>query len=251
MTTQNNKPYLITIIVLLLIIIGGGIFFVIQGQNQTAQSEEHTITPPPVPNPHDDEEADTFTMDTPLGTLECVKDQIPDADYCNIDSSKILNAKKGVTYTLTDLSEQESKESDFEKLAKIEIDQTDGKQAKITFNKDVVDRYYNIQNYDYTITVPFSRKALSYKIAGFGQGVGDEYIFFLMEDGTIDMLRVYAILNDKNYSAHRIDGVEKVTTILGGNSHDEYSSSHTNFAVRKDQTAYDLATLLPSWGTTN
>lgn len=252
MTKQSNTPYIVTIAILILVIIGGGIYFLFFNKpNEISWSKDSTITPPPTANTDDDEKSETFTQNTPLGTLDCVKDQIPGADYCKIPNSKILNARKNFSYTLTELSESDSENSDFEKIAKIEIDKTDGKQARITFNKEVVDRYYDIKNYDYTITVPFSRKALSSKIAGFGQGVGDEYIFFLMEDGTIDMLRVYAILNDKNYNAHRIDGVKDVTTILGGSSYDEYSGGHTNYAIRKDQTAYDLVSLLPSWNTSD
>jgi len=253
-TTSNNsnKIYLTIIIILLLVIIGGGIFFFTRNNNSNSKSDDnHTINPTPTANTDDDENAETFEKDTPLGKLQCVKDQIPEADYCNIPTSKILNARKNFEYTLTELSQEESQSSDFEKLAKIEIDKDDGKEAKITFDKNVVDRYYDVKDFSYTITVPFSRKALSSKIAGFGQGVGDEYIFFLMEDGTIDMLRVYAIINDKNYNAHRIDGAKDVVTILGGSSYDEYSGGHTNFAVRKDQTAYDLASLLPSWGSSD
>ena len=253
-TSSNNKPYLITIIILILIIIGGGIFIFTQNNSNNNNKEsdsDHAINPTPTANTDDDENAETFEKDTPLGTLQCVKDQIPGADYCNIPNSKILNARQRFSYTLTELSKADSDNSDFEKLAKIEIDKDNGKEAKITFDKNIVDRYYDIKNYSYSITVPFSRKAISSKIASFGQGVGDEYIFFIMEDGTIDMLRVYAILNDKNYNAHRIDTVKDVTAILGGSSYDEYSGGHTNYAIRKDQTAYDLASLLPSWGTSD
>ena len=250
-TQHSNKPYIITIIILLAIIVGGGIYFLFIQKKDESESKaaETTITPPAVADITDDEEATTFTKDTLLGKLECVKDQKPDADYCKIDSSKILNARKGSTYTLTELTKEDSLNSDFEKLAKIEIDKDDPKLAYITFDKDVVKRYYGIDGYSYKITVPFSRKAVSSKIAGFGQGVGDEYIFFIMEDGTIDMLRVYSMLHDKKYDPYVIKGVNKVASILGGNSYDEYTGGHTNFAIRSDSTAYDLASLLPSWNT--
>lgn len=242
----NDNVYIAIITVLTVVIIAGGAYFLFF--QKKGDGEENTISGPTVADITDDTDATTFTKDTPLGQLECVKDQKPDADYCKIDSSKILNARKGTAYTLTELSKEDSQASDFEKLATIKIDEKDGKEAKITFNKEIVKRYYGIDNYSYTITVPFSRKAVSAKIAGFGQGVGDEYIFFLMEDGTIDMLSVYSMLNDKKYDPFVIKGVSDVTVILGGSSYGEYAGGHTNFAVRKDKTAYDLQTLLPNWG---
>ena len=249
--SNNNKPYIITILILLAIILGGGTYFLFfqnRGSSGGTQNEEKTIDPPAVADITDDKEAETFKKDTPFGELDCVKDQRPEADYCLVDSSKILNAYKDFTYTLTELYAEDSFVSDYDKLAKIEIDKEDPKIARINFDKDLVKRYYDKEGLNFTITVPFSRKALSYKIAGFGQGVGDEYIFFLMEDGTIDMLRVYTMLNDKKYDPYVIKGVKDVVTIVGGSSYNEYSGGHTNFAVRKDKTAYDLMSLLPSWG---
>ena len=144
MTSSNNtKPYLFIIIILLLVIIGGGIYFFTQNNNSKSD-DSHTINPTPTANTDDDENAETFEKDTLLGKLQCVKDQIPGADYCKIPNSKILNSRKDFSYTLTELSKEDSDSSDFEKLAKIEIDKNDGKQAKITFDKDVVDRYYDV-----------------------------------------------------------------------------------------------------------
>ena len=253
MSTQNsnNTPYIIIILILLAVILGGGTYFLFfqnRGNSSETTSEEKRIDPPAVADITDDEEATKYKKDTLLGELECVKDQKPDADYCLIEDGKILNPYKGFQYTLTELTKEDSLQSDFEKLAKIEIDKDDPKIARINFDKDMVKRYYDMDGLNFTITVPFSRKALSSKICGFGQGVGDEYIFFLMEDGTIDMLRVYSMLTDKKYDPYVIKGVKDVTAILGGSSYSEYSGGHTNYAVRSDKTAYDLMSLLPSWG---
>ena len=212
------------------------------------KKSEATIETPPVADVTDDEKATIITKDTLLGKLECVKDQLPDADYCKINSSKIRNARAGVTYTLTELTKDDSLASDFEKLANITIDKNDAKEVKVTFNKDVVERYYGTKNYGYTISISFDRDIASTKIAGFGQGVGDEYIFFLMKDGTLDILRISSMLRDKNFNPYCIKGIDHIVAVLGGSSYDDHTGGHTNFAVRDDQTAYDLATLLPSWG---
>ena len=246
--SNNNKLLIGIIVVLVAIIIGGGSYFLFFKKDVEKKKEETSISAPTVADVTDDKDAETKERDTALGKLECVKDQLPDADYCKIDSSKIQNKRDGITYTLTELSKDDSLASDFEKLAKITIDSKDAKQVKIVFNKDVVERYYGTKNYGYTIDVTFDRDVTSTKIAGFGQGVGDEYIFFLMKDGTVDILQIATMLKDKNFNPHRIKGVENVEVILGGSSYSEYGGGHTNYAIRKDKTAYDLQTLLPSWG---
>ena len=122
-------------------------------------------------------------------------------------------------YTLTELTKDDSLASDFEKLAKITIDKDDAKKAEIRFDEKIVKQYYGEAGLNYPIYVTFSREIVSTKIAGFGQAVGDEYIFFIMKDGTVDMLRVYSMLKDKKYDPYVIKGVSNVTAILGGSNY--------------------------------
>lgn len=251
---SNNTPFVITIIILCAIIIGGIIFFIIYQSNNSGSNsststnpEEARIVPPAVADITDDDAATVTSKDTLLGKLDCIKDQDPSADYCKIDSSKIRNARQGTTYTLTELSKEDSLESVFEKIADITIDKNDAKQIKVTFNKDVVERYYDTKGYGYTISISFDRDVASTKIAGFGQGVGDEYIFFLMKDGTLDVLRISSMLKDKNFNPYRIKGIDNIVAVLGGSEYTEYGGGHTNYAVRSDQTAYDLVSFIPSW----
>ena len=240
--SPSVKPYIIIIFVLVAVIIGGGIYFIFFNKNK---SEETSYNPAPeTANITDDTDSSTYTKDTLLGKLDCVKDQIPDADYCKIDSSKILNARKGITYTLI------NDVTDFDKLAKVEIDKTDAKKVTIKFDEKLIERFYDVKGLNYPIYLTFSRDIASYTISGFGQGVGDEYIFFIMKDGTVGMLSVYSVVKDKKYDPYYVKGVKDVTTIVDGASYDEYSGGHTNFAVRSDKTAYDLQPLLPGWGAT-
>ena len=250
---NSSTPYIITIVILAAIIIGGGAYFLFfhdkgnDNSSDTAKTDTE-VKPPAVADITDDDQITTTTKNTLLGSLECVKDQLPDADYCKIPSTKILNARAGEIYTLTELTKEDSANSDFEKLAKITIDKDDAKQIKIEFNKDIVEKFYATKNYGYTISISFDRDVAATKIAGFGQGVGDEYIFFLMKDGTLDILRVSTMLSDKNFNPHRIQGIDHIVAVLGGSAYDEKTGGHTNYAIRDDQTAYDLQMLIPSWG---
>lgn len=239
MATPNstNRPYIITIFLLTLIIIGGGIYFMFFYKDESEY--KHSLTPDTA-DTTDDKDAETYTKDTLLGKLTCVKDQKPNADYCKIESSKIVNATKGFTYTLTDNDE------DLQKLAKIEIDKDDASKATIRFDEKMVERYYGEKGLNFPIYLTFSREIASYKIASFGQGVGNEYIFFVMKDGSVGMASVYTMLKDKNYNPYFVKGVSGVTAIVSGSSYGEYGGSHTNYAVKSDKTAYDLQTLLPS-----
>ncbi|MDO5480680.1 MAG: hypothetical protein Q4F58_03375 [Candidatus Saccharibacteria bacterium] len=234
--SSTNKPYIITIFLLTLVIIGGGIYFLFFCKNTT----EYKPLTPDTADTTDDKDAETYTKDTLLGKLTCIKDQKPGADYCKIESSKIVNAAKGFTYTLTDNDE------DLQKLAKIEIDKDDSSKATIKFDEKMVERYYGEKGLNFPIYLTFSREIASYKIASFGQGVGDEYIFFVMKDGSVGMVSVYTMLKDKNYNPYFVKGVKDITAIVSGSSYGEYGGSHTNYAVRDDKTAYDLQTLLPN-----
>ncbi|MDO4753298.1 MAG: hypothetical protein Q4A36_03665 [Candidatus Saccharibacteria bacterium] len=242
--SSNNKPYIITIFILIAILIGGGVYFLFFHKNNNSGADRNTMSPPAVANITDDTDATTFTKDTLLGKLDCIKDQKPEADYCIIDNSKILNAKKDITYTLTNNTD------DFAKLAKVEIDKNDTKKATVKFDEKIIEQFYGVKGLNYPVYLTFSREIASYKIAGFGQGVGDEYIFFIMKDGSVGMLSVYSVVEDKKYDPYYVKGVKDVTAILEGSSYDEYSGGHTNYAVTKNQTAYDLETLMPGWNTT-
>lgn len=235
---STNKGYIFTIFILTLIIIGGGVYFLFFYKNNTEY--KHSLTPDTA-DTTDDKDAETYTKDTLLGKLTCIKDQKPNADYCKIDSDKIVNAGKGFTYTLTD------NDGDLQKLANIEIDKDDSKKATVRFDEKMVERYYGEKGLNFPIYLTFSREIESYKIASFGQGVGNEYIFFVMKDGSVGMVGVYTMLKDKNYNPYFVKGVKDVIGIVSGSSYGEYGGSHTNFAVKNDKTAYDLQTLLPTY----
>ena len=253
---NSHTPYIITIVILVAVILGGGAYFLFfhnkGNDNSSNESKADTdIKPPAVADITDDDQTTTVTKNTLLGNLDCIKDQLPEADYCKIPTTKIRNAREGETYTLTELTKEESGTADFEKLAKITIDKNDAKQVKIEFDKNMVEKFYDTKNYGYTVSISFDRDVVSTKIAGFGQGVGDEYIFFLMKDSTVDILRVSTMLSDRNFNPHRIQGVDHVVAVLGGSTYNDITGGHTNYAVRDDQTAYDLMTLVPSWGLGN
>ena len=118
--------------------------------------------------------------------------------------------------------------------------------ATIRFDEKMVEQFYGEKGLNFPIYLTFSREIDSYKITGFGQGVGDEYIFFVLKDGNLAMVSVYTMLKDKNYNPYMVKGVKDITAVQGGSSYGEYGGGHTNFAVTKDKTAYDLQTLLPS-----
>lgn len=234
---SNNKPYIFTIIILVLIIIGGGVYFLFFNNGNQVE-HKHSLVPDTA-DTTDDKESTTYTKSTLLGELECVKDQKPSADYCKIDSSSIINAQKGFTYTLTD------NDADLQKLATIVIDKDDNKKVTVTFDEKMVEHYYGEKGLNYPIYFTFSREVESYKIASFGQGVGNEYIFFVMKDGYLGMVSVYTMLKDKNYNPYMMSNVKDVTAVVSGSSYGEYGGSHTNYAVTSNKMAYDLLPLLP------
>ena len=69
-----------------------------------------------------------------------------------------------------------------------------------------------------------------------------------MKDGSVGMVSVYTMLKDKKYDPSFVKGVKGVVAIQGGSSYTDNFGGHTNFAITNNKTAYDLQTLLPSWG---
>ena len=220
---STSKFYIAIIFILTAIIVGGGIYFIFFYKNDN--NGYHRPLAPDTANTDDDDNATTYKKDTLLGELECVKDQKPDdkkIEIFKIDNSKILNAQKGSTYTLT------FNDGDFDKLAKVEIDKDDAKKATIRFDEKMVEQFYGEKGLNFPIYLYFSREIDSYKITGFGQGVGDEYIFFVLKDGIVAMVSVYTMLKDKKYDPYMVKGVKDITAIQGGSRYGEYGGGHTN-----------------------
>ena len=96
------------------------------------------------------------------------------------------------------------------------------------------------------------------KKGGFGQAVGRETIFYVLEDGTVEYTPVYDDLqnnwndsdNSKKFNSYgKVKKIENISYLTGMNalakySEESYSGYYTTAAVRNDGSFYDLNEIL-------
>lgn len=96
----------------------------------------------------------------------------------------------------------------------------------------------------------FNKKILQVKISGFGQAVGDEYIYYVMEDGTVEYTPIFNELKDNWNSGNALkkhttmSGVSEVSYISGADVVNGTTGHYTTIAVKKDGSFYDLQPIL-------
>ncbi len=85
-------------------------------------------------------------------------------------------------------------------------------------------------------------------VGGFGNGMGDETMLFLMEDGTVEYMPIMKAYEEKSYHSYgKIPGVENVIKFMHGDySHIPYGPYRNVFAQRADGKFYSLAEILGS-----
>lgn len=87
-------------------------------------------------------------------------------------------------------------------------------------------------------------------VGGFGNGMGNETMLFLMEDGTVEYMPIMKAYKEKNYRSHgKIPGVENVIKFMNGDYyHIPYGPYSNVFAQRADGKFYSLAEILYETG---
>lgn len=99
------------------------------------------------------------------------------------------------------------------------------------------DTPYNVEKK----TIKTSKNIQEVYSAGIGQGLSDSYMFFLLEDGTIEYLNIYkAIVETKDFTVNKIAGIKDVVKFYQVDCYDEMSGGVTVLAQRNDGKFYDL-----------
>lgn len=125
---------------------------------------------------------------------------------------------------------------------------SDQKSVRINIQSYAIKNIYQLNISDFTKVIKFDKKVLQIFFGGFGQAVGDEYIFFLMEDGTVEYVPFYEELSkwsslsdsEKMNSHGAVTGVDNVVGLYGLTVDSEYSGYNSVGAARKDGTFYNL-----------
>ena len=176
---------------------------------------------------------------TKVETVEKIvyKYQLP-----KIDESKCINVKEQ-TYNV--------------KRNSISIFQTcqatveNKKEVSLRINGDIVKKMHNLDisvdkfGYLERVINNFEGSVVDVKVFNVGQGVGNEVIFFLMEDGTVEYMElIKAMQKDEYKSQGKIKGVEGVVEInLAYGSR----NFHSPIGVKEDGSFYDLWLMIATW----
>ena len=125
--------------------------------------------------------------------------------------------------------------------------------VSISYNPIKLADLYQISNDENTsknyveVSIPFpNQKVIDIYIMGFGQAIGYETIFFLMEDGSVEYLPIrYAFKNKKFESYGKIEGIKDVIKI------ENFSVGYKNgggwiaiFGITSEGSYYDISEVL-------
>lgn len=123
----------------------------------------------------------------------------------------------------------------------------DGNTVTLSFCSEDLEYYYPdvvAPSCEDEQTITFSQGVIDVFTGGFGQSVGGEVVFFLLEDGTVEFMPLHdALLNDRYESYGKVEGVENVVRLTTvGVNYQNYIGGHvTTIAIRADGSFYDLA----------
>lgn len=161
-----------------------------------------------------------------------------------LDVNKCLNKEENVTYSF-------SRNASFEGVTcKI----TSPKEVAIDVDWSAIENFYGTnfsgQNPN-AVTIDskkinFSKNIIDVYIYSMGQGLGQESILFLMEDGSVEYIPLYKALEQNNFRSYgALEGVEGIVEILNGTTSVNGNSS---FAIKQDGSFYNLSPILRNTG---
>lgn len=246
---ENRSKVIIAILSGLLVIVGiVAVYFGISlsGMDVIVNNLENELASNESNQNSDEVQVKDESVDDTSNKLEATEKQI--YKYLpNINEGKCLNAKENVNYTI-------SRSADFSGLTAYIRD--DGKTVGFNVNGNLIkDKYpdVNITEYkEYSIT-NFSKKVVKVYIEGMGQGVGNEVLYFLMEDGTVEYMPIYQTLKAQEFKSYgKLENVSNIVEVATGTaqaSEDETGNGpgwNTVFAINYEGDYYDIGDIVES-----
>lgn len=230
MKSKINKPKnkLLPVVLILSVLtlagIGTSVFFGIQNSDKDSEivrlknqlsSQTPTTPDEPTDNPDDDSE-------TPDDSEE-ITSEIRNKVLASVPSNLVLGNKKpldseyDMTYSIgTSLDSSNSAFS-------VGLDLTTN-QTTLTLNWDRIKEYYPYLTTSKTGTENISDLGLSGKptdilLTGFGQAVGYEVLFYLMEDGTVEYIPLAKAAKEENFRSYgKLPNISNVIKFYSGSS---------------------------------
>lgn len=166
----------------------------------------------------------------------------------NIDSTKCLNPTEGYSYDVIRST------SGLNGAFNVFLESSD--KVIVNYAPGNISTYFPQLNLGDSKTaiekeIIFSNKKVkNIYFDGWGQAIGCETLFFIMDDGSVEyMPLVDALINNKFVSYGKVDGVENVVEMLSGSIRFvEGGGAHVVVAVTEEGSFYDVSTILNKTG---
>lgn len=193
------------------------------------------------------------------GEKEDKKEETPKTfDLANFDSTKSLNKKSNIKYgeTATEANTVMSKPNTSPVVNYISVELQDSKkEAVISANWD--EMLYNGKSKEYTYTISnFDKKISKVYVTGWGQAIGSETVFYIMEDGTLEYTPVpYNVVKEaannngsitlkSNGKVPNVEDVVMIATVSAAPTDSPVGGYVAAIAIKSDGSFYDLTNIL-------
>lgn len=221
----KNSNNLVIIILLVAILFGVGGFILGKSMNSNSSNNEDSKEN----NAENNKENAEENIDN---------NTIPSSNYSHTYPEYVTNEGKKYIYHF-------SKDSLFDNLANdmgITIVESNNKKSiDLKFGKKIYDYYALEAGEEYSSKIEFDKEIKQIVVGSFGQGVGEERIFILLSDGTVESVYPYGIIKMNNkIVSNKIANIDYATSINLMVVETEPSWYYSVGVLRSDGTIYDL-----------
>lgn len=236
---KSNAGLIILVVILLLACVGMGAFIFINKDKLTSNETTSKIEEG---NKEDSEEKELKTF-----------------DIAQFDGTKVINGNGEVNYASSakEATNSEKKASlngpDVEFL-KAEL-QSDAKSVVATVNW--AEMYYDRESKNYTYTISnFDSKIRKVYASGWGQAMGSDTIFYLMENGTVEYTPITSKIVKasvdsadsvqlKSYGKiQNVEDVVMIATVSASPANSQVGGHVALIGIKADGTFYDISKIL-------
>ena len=138
----------------------------------------------------------------------------------------------------------------YETLLSMQVSTEGENKATISFDKSKIYTDFGVENnanikdsYD----IEFDNEIADIFIGGIGQDSSGTFVFFLMEDGTVQYIEVYKALQNNDFSpkkANDVNNIIKFKNVSAATKEANTSGIVTVLAMKKDGTFYDMSKVI-------
>lgn len=225
----KKKNYLVIILIVVAILFGVGGFFLGKSMNSNSSNNK------------ENNEENNKEENRKENNEKTENDTIPSSNYSHTYPEYVTNDGKKYIYHFL-------KDNTFANLASdmgiTIVESNDKKTVDIKFDKKIYNFYGLEVGKEYSEKIEFDKEIKQIVVGAFGQGSGEERIFILLSDGTVESIYPYNIIKGKNkIASEKIVNIDYAESINLMEVETQPSWYYSVGVLRSDGTIYDLSEL--------